>query len=62
MVEQRSQDTESTHVRGTKATFVTVDFGYKNLFNTERPTSEELISIYLVSVLDKNKNNRRAST
>lgn len=62
MVEQRSQDTESTQVRGTKATFVTVDFGCKNLLNTERPTSEELISIYLVSVLDKNKNNRRAST
>lgn len=27
-----------------KATFVTFDFGYKNLLKTERPTSENIIS------------------
>lgn len=45
---------EGIHFRGTKATFATGEFDFKNLLNTERPTSETISSRYVISVSEMN--------
>lgn len=59
MIEKRSQDMEGIHFRGTKATFATGEFDFKNLLNTERPTSETISSIYVISVSEMNGGKKR---
>jgi hypothetical protein len=41
---EKLRNIRDAYIKGTKATFVVVDFGYKNLLNIERPTSETFIS------------------